>query len=82
MDFLIICIFVLIVAIISRFFFKTILIVSLIGIFGFLLAPNKYKIMLNNEMVKRGITIKSINQAINGILKISETAAVKLTKKN
>ena len=77
MDFLIVCVAILIIALISRFFFKTILVASVLGILIYVVVPQNIKNKMNS-IVNLRATQKVINSGLGGLFNISKNAAIKI----
>ena len=76
MDFLVMCIAVLITATLAKFFYKTIAGLAIIGILLFLIATPEMKAKLNS-MASTENTGKILKVAIDKLMGVSETAASK-----
>jgi len=74
MDFLIICVFMFIVAVIARFFFKTILVVSLLGAAIYLFSPDSVR-----QKIDSYVSISYLQSGINSLFSVSKDAATKIS---
>jgi len=77
MDFLVICVLILFIAVLSRLFFKTFLFASIIGIVGYIAVPQDMKNTLDSY-----VSIKKVegllSSGLSSLMGVSKSAAVKI----